>query len=125
MVLGVFVFVADVVAGLLWSFVFFVDALLELAAATVVFAAVVYLCYWGLKSRLRSEDTTASSGASPQVDVDVDEELTAVTDDVTQDPVERLTEQYKQGELTEAEFEARLERELDESGRTGLETEFE
>lgn len=85
-----------------------------LAVTLAVVAGLGYAAWWGLSSLLGDEAQSR--------DVPFDAEPTPRTAD--EDRVERLRERYANGELTEAEFERRLERALEESGERDLETEY-
>jgi len=95
-----------------------VTSLLVLAVGLAVTLAVVaglgYAAWWGLSSLLGDDEQSADAG--------VDHNPTLGTG--ADDRVERLRERYADGELTEAEFERRLERALEESGEREVETEY-
>lgn len=80
-----------------WMFLFPLLALLTVAALLAV--GVV-----GIRS-LANETDDGSTRSEPD-----------------EDPIERLQRRYAEGELTEAEFERALERELEREGTDGLET---
>ncbi|MFC6976154.1 SHOCT domain-containing protein [Halomicroarcula sp. GCM10025709] len=76
-------------------------ALLGLLVTGLLIGGAAYLVYWLVSSITggESESADATDGATATTAAPVD-------------PVDRLTEQYKRGELTDEEFERRLEAEM-------------
>lgn len=108
-VLLVSVVVALGVLALLQSLI---GAVISLLVTGATLAVVGYAIYWIGTTLLGSDDAETT-------------ERDLGTFDEPTDSVDRLTEQYKRGEITEAELERQLERELDDSGTTELERELE
>jgi uncharacterized membrane protein len=113
LVLGSVAFLAAlVVAGAILAVVQnIIAALLGLLVTGLLFGAVAYAAYWLLSSLLGSDEPTDRS---------TDVESTAPP----ADPVERLTERYKRGEISEAEFERRLEQEMRKQDDTDVDREL-
>jgi len=119
--------VVSFVFELLWGLIGLLFGIVSLAATIGVLAAIGYAVYW-LASRVIGQDE------EPASTTDVSETRATDTAGVTSadgtDAVERLSERYAEGEITEAELERRLEQVLDEpsldaSGATELERDRE
>ncbi|MEF8973912.1 MAG: SHOCT domain-containing protein [Haloarcula sp.] len=115
--------VVSVVFELLWGLVGLLLGIVSLAATIGVLAAIGYAVYW-FASKVIGQDEGAASTS------DVSETLATDTADANSadetDPVDRLSERYANGEITEAELERRLEQALDEPPLDGAgATEFE
>jgi len=97
---------------LAWGLIGLLFGIISLAATIGVLAAIGYAVYW-FASRLIGNDEEAASatGVSQSRGADVAD----VSDAGGTDPVDRLSERYANGEITEAELERRLERVLDDS----------
>ncbi|WP_424003861.1 SHOCT domain-containing protein [Haloarcula salina] len=100
--------VVSIVFELLWSLVGLLFSIVALAVTVGVLAAIGYAVYW-LTSRVLGQDETTASATQTR---STDRAGTTGTDGA--DPVDRLTERYARGEITEAELERRLEQTLDD-----------
>jgi len=107
--------VVRLVFGLLFGLVGLLFGIVSLAATIGVLAAIGYAAYW-LVSKAVGQDETAAS--TTDVSGTRATDTAGVSADET-DPVERLTERYANGEITEAELERRLEQALDEPSLDG------
>jgi hypothetical protein len=91
-------------------------ALLGLLVTGLLVGGTAYLVYW-LVSSIAGDGTDSADS------------IEGATESATtpSDPVDRLTEQYKRGELTDEEFERRLEAEMSDVDReiADLEAELE
>ena len=109
--------------GLLWGLIGLAFGIVSLAATIGVLAAIGYGVYW-FASRVigQNEATTSTTEVSRARATHTTAEASATE----ADPVERLSQRYANGEITEAELERRLEQVLDEPSPDGSEaTEFE
>ncbi|KAA9398737.1 SHOCT domain-containing protein [Haloarcula sp. CBA1130] len=103
------------VFGLFFGLVGLLFGIISLAATIGVLVAIGYAVYW-LVSRAVGRDEQAAT-----TDVTQATDAVGVTSTTETDPVERLSERYANGELTEAELERRLEQALDEPSVDGSE----
>jgi hypothetical protein len=120
-----------IVVSAVVSMIFAVIALLWLAAKLIAMLVVLGIVgYVGYKayslvtglfgsgseeSGFRSDVSTQESGFSTRRRSEAADR---------RDPVERLKDQYARGDLTEAEFERRVERRLDDGGVESIETDL-
>jgi len=117
--------VVSFVLELAWGLLGLLFGIVSLAATIGVLAAIGYAVYW-LASRLigGDDEETAASPTDVSQTRAADTASAPSADEI--DPVERLSERYANGELTEAELERRLEQALDEPSLEGTgATEFE
>lgn len=99
-------YVLSALLSILWSIL--VVATILLAAAGITYA-VTKGVLWFVRNRNR---TPATGTNQPS------------TTASSEDPIDRLNRRYVNGELTEAEFERRLEQELDDSGHDEIDREL-
>lgn len=92
--------------------------------ALVGVAALVGLAVLGYVGYRVARWATGDDGSAAETvpDTDLGRSTTAETPD---DPVDRLQRQYAEGELTEAEFERKLERAMDERETDPIDRELE
>ncbi|GGK70850.1 SHOCT domain-containing protein [Haloarcula sebkhae] len=96
--------------GLFFGLIGIILGLLSLAATIGFLAAVGYAVYWVVSNVFGQDETTASTTDMSRTQVT---RATDAASDSETDPVERLSERYANGEITEAELERRLEQALD------------
>ncbi|RKD97177.1 SHOCT domain-containing protein [Halopiger aswanensis] len=90
---------------------------------TLALLVLSFILVWYLT---RSEETDDVQARSAETDADRTATESASADDDDRDPVTRLQERYAAGELSDAEFEAKLERLIDSNeraDRAGIDTE--
>ncbi|AEM56385.1 hypothetical protein HISP_03945 [Haloarcula hispanica N601] len=104
------------VFGLFWGLVGLAFGIVSLAATIGVLAAIGYAVYWFASRLIGQDEATASTTDVSQTQAT--HTAGAPSADET-DPVERLSERYANGEITEAELERRLEQALDEPALDG------
>ncbi|EMA21214.1 MULTISPECIES: hypothetical protein [Haloarcula] len=108
--------VVSFVFELLWGLIGLLFGIVALAATIGVLAAIGYAVYWLASSITGQDEATPST-------TDVSETRATDTAGVTSadetDSVERLSERYANGEITETELERRLEQALDEPALDG------
>ncbi|GGM31044.1 SHOCT domain-containing protein [Haloarcula argentinensis] len=104
--------------GLFFGLVGIILGLLSLAATIGFLAAVGYAVYWAVSNVFGQDETTASTTDVSRTQVT---RATDAASDSETDPVERLSERYANGEITEAELEQRLEQALDGTSLDGSE----
>ncbi|EMA01091.1 Uncharacterized membrane protein [Haloarcula vallismortis] len=104
--------------GLLFGLIGLLFGIISLAAAIGFLAAIGYGVYWLVSKAVGQDETGAST---TEVSQTRPTDTAAVTSADETDPVERLSERYANGELTEAELERRLEQALDEPSLDGFE----
>ncbi|EMA29988.1 SHOCT domain-containing protein [Haloarcula japonica] len=118
--LSLFIVIAAVrlAFGLFFGLIGIVLGLLSLAATIGFLVAVGYAVYWVVSNVFGQDEATAST-------TDMSQTQTTHTTDAPStdetDPVNRLSERYANGEITEAELERRLEQVLDEPSLDGSE----
>lgn len=105
-----------VVFGLLWGLVGLLFGLLSLAVSIGFLAAIGYAVYWLISAVMGQDEETASATGTPQTEFG---EMAGTTNTEGTDAVERLTERYTNGEISEAELERQLEQALDEPSLDG------
>lgn len=122
--LGVVLYmVLSTLLSILWS-------LLTIGAALLAAAALGYVAVKGALWLYRKRGRSSETGLPGETQSAFEQaNWTKPTDPAnaadSTDPIDRLTDRYVDGELTEAELERRLERELDESDRDEVDREFE
>ncbi|MHC3380120.1 SHOCT domain-containing protein [Haloarcula sp. H-GB5] len=104
--------------GLFFGLIGIILGLLSLAATIGFLAAVGYAVYWVVSNVFGQDETTASTTDMSRTQVT---RATDAASDSETDPVERLSERYANGEITEAELEQRLEQALDGPSLDGSE----
>ncbi|EMA23796.1 SHOCT domain-containing protein [Haloarcula argentinensis] len=104
--------------GLFFGLIGIILGLLSLAATIGFLAAVGYAVYWVVSNVFGQDETTASTTDVSRTQVT---RATDAASDSETDPVERLSERYANGEITEAELEQRLEQALDGTSLDGSE----
>ncbi|AEH37849.1 SHOCT domain-containing protein [Halopiger xanaduensis] len=88
---------------------------------TLALLVLSFILVWGLT---RSEETDDAQARSAETDADRTATASAAADD--RDPVTQLQERYAAGDLSDEEFEAKLERLIDaneRADRAGVDTE--
>ncbi|MFU1782378.1 SHOCT domain-containing protein [Haloarcula japonica] len=118
--LSLFIVIAAVrlAFGLFFGLIGIVLGLLSLAATIGFLVAVGYAVYWVASNVFGQDEATAST-------TDMSQTQTTHTTDAPSadetDPVNRLSDRYANGEITEAELERQLEQVLDEPSLDGSE----
>ncbi|WP_420182486.1 SHOCT domain-containing protein [Haloarcula sp. KBTZ06] len=102
------------VFGLFWGLVGLAFGIVSLAATIGVLAAIGYAVYWVVSEVFGQDEATASA-----TDVSRAQAAHTTGEANETDPVDRLSERYANGEITEAELERRLEQALDEPALDG------
>jgi len=102
------------VFGLFWGLVGLAFGIVSLAATIGVLAAIGYAVYWFASRLIGQDEATAST-----TDVSRAQAAHTTGEANETDPVDRLSERYANGEITEAELERRLEQALDEPALDG------
>lgn len=105
-----------VVFGLLWGLVGLLFGLLSLAVSIGFLAAIGYAVYWLISTVMGQDEETASATGTSQTEFG---ETAGTTNTEETDAVERLTERYTNGKISEAELERQLEHALDEPSLDG------
>ena len=135
--IAVAAFVALLVVFAVLSFVFsvvmfvlelFVSLLMLVVALLVLLGlgyAVLKGLLWLMSDDGSSTGGTATRGTTTNRGTNRSRERTTSRRTTDADPVDQLTERYVEGELSEEEFERRLEFELDNGGRDELDRELE
>ena len=116
--ISLFVVIAAVrfVFGVFFGLIGIILGLLSLAATIGFLAAIGYAVYWVASKVFGQDETTASAADVSQTQAT---HTTGAASASETDPVERLSERYANGEITEAELERRLEQALDEPSLDG------
>jgi uncharacterized membrane protein len=114
--------VVSFVFELVWGLIGLLFGIVSLAATIGVFVALGYAVYWLASRVLSGDDETASATDVAQTR---GTDAAGVTGSDGTDPVERLSERYANGEITEAELERRLERVLDDPSTDDDTAEFD
>ncbi|WP_367175882.1 SHOCT domain-containing protein [Haloarcula rubripromontorii] len=104
------------VFGLFFGLIGLILGLLSLAATIGFLAAIGYAVYWVASTVFSQDESTASTTSAAQTQA---EHATGAASASETDSVERLSERYAKGEITEAELERRLEQALDEPSLDG------
>lgn len=108
---GLFVLVSGIISAVTWLFV---SVIWPLVVSVTILLGAGALTYITVKAALWLRETRQDS--EPESNADASE---------SQDPVESLNERYVNGDLTEAEFERRLEAELAAGGQDEIDRELE
>ncbi|MDS0222180.1 SHOCT domain-containing protein [Haloarcula sp. S1AR25-5A] len=114
--------VVSFVFELVWGLIGLLFGIVSLAATIGVMAALGYAVYWLASRAIGGDEETASATDVSQMQSTGGAGVTS-TDET--DPVERLSERYANGEITEAELERRLERTLDDQSTDDTTAGFE
>lgn len=122
-VVGLIVALRVLVFGLSLAFGL-LAALVSLVVTAAVLLGIGYVAYWAISALLGSDDEVDSADVTYSTSqIDSGARTTA-----PEDPVERLRERYANGELTDAEFERKVEQALEGPGygeRTDRNTDLE
>ncbi|RLM36880.1 SHOCT domain-containing protein [Haloarcula sp. Atlit-120R] len=102
--------------GLFVGLIGLVLGLLSLAATIGVLAAIGYAVYWAASTVFSQDEATASATDASRTQAAHATDAASASEI---DPVERLSERYANGEISEAELERRLEQALDEPSLDG------
>ncbi|RLN01619.1 SHOCT domain-containing protein [Haloarcula sp. Atlit-7R] len=102
--------------GLFFGLIGLVLGLLSLAATIGVLAAIGYAVYWAASTVFSQDEATASATDASRTQAAHATDAASASEI---DPVERLSERYANGEISEAELERRLEQALDEPSLNG------
>ncbi|AUG46678.1 hypothetical protein BVU17_03755 [Haloarcula taiwanensis] len=102
--------------GLFFGLIGLVLGLLSLAATIGVLAAIGYAVYWAASTVFSQDEATASATDASRTQAAHATDAASASEI---DPVERLSERYANGEISEAELERRLEQALDEPSLDG------
>ncbi|WP_058997149.1 SHOCT domain-containing protein [Haloarcula sp. CBA1127] len=94
--------------GLFFGLIGIILGLLSLAATIGFIVAIGYAVYWVVSEVFGQDEATASTTGASRA------QAAHTTGEANEtDPVDRLSERYANGEITEAELERRLEQALD------------
>jgi uncharacterized membrane protein len=108
---GLFVLISAIISAVTWLFV---SVIWPLVVSVAILLGAGALTYIAVKTALWLRDTRQEP--EPELSAEAPE---------PQDPVESLNERYVNGELTEEEFERRLEAELGAGGQDEIDRELE
>ena len=101
--------VAGIVASVVWTLLMLLCGLLKVGALLLAVAAITYLVVKGALWFLGTGDDSETAGSAS----------------TGSDPLEQLRDQYVNGDLSENEFERRLEHELDDGSFDEIDRELE